>query len=345
MKHFIKIIILRWAIYQEFCEENPLIFTVHPSTKGCISQRELGPKIFGMVSLGQQDYGAIISTSSRRLFFSNHKLKHGMMMNFVSSSPELDILTWGPPADSFSLQQVRSSENDFLQQCLIKGRHSFIAYYKVKLERYLNVSFFLAKNLCKNRPRDVSGPQVQVRQSEIDFNIIQSSSEDIEMNCVKYVPIATPTEEPAMLDEEEIGLDEEEDDSAEKILNEETVGKIEERVDEETHRITLGFVAHYFDDDITPKNTFENSEFLAKAIEIFNKVCPPNMVPDHFIHQIYLLFQIIVIESEKLFPDPKNGNVESAQRIIGYLDKCLATANMFQYKIGAPCTREVFMSN
>ncbi|ODN03812.1 hypothetical protein Ocin01_02874 [Orchesella cincta] len=319
---------MEWAIYREFCEASPVIWTVRPGTQGCMTHDQLGKRVLGIVSLGRDEYGAIVATPDRRLFFNNHKLKHGMKLDFLNSPANIEILTWGPPSYSFSLQQFLG--NDILQQCLIKGRHSFFGYYKIQLKESKNSTIFLAKNLCfTNRVTLGDNAQrVQVLPSEIDFDILQSSSEEVQLNCKKYSKIDDQFEPDQFDFSREVG---------EKVISSPRL--IEKRVDEETQKIALRLISHHFNED-NLQLTFEEWEFLEIAKQIFFKACPENMVSPFFINQIHLLFQAVLHESFKLFPSQVIEDQETRDRIKSALNLCLTNSTVLQFKDGAMCTSE-----
>ncbi|CAL8087247.1 unnamed protein product [Orchesella dallaii] len=292
-----------------------------------MTHHQLGERVLGIVSLGRDEYGAIASTPDRRLFFNNHKLKHGMKLDFLNSPANIEILTWGPPSYSFSLQEFVG--NEIFQQCLMKARHTFFGYYKIQLKTAKNATIFLAKNLCFFNKVNLgnNAQRAQVLPSEIDFDILQSSSEEVQLNCRKHSKIDDQFEP----DQFDFSNEIDEKGSSPRL--------IEKRVDEETQKIARRLLSHHFNgDDIQLK--FEEWEFLEIAKQIFFKACPEDMVSPFFIDQIHLLFEAVLHEAFKLFPSRAIENQEAIDRIKGALNLCLTNSTALQFKGGDVCTNE-----
>lgn len=262
-----------------------------------------------------------------------------MRLSFLNAPADIEVLTWGPPQTKYSLHQYINKGKGILQQCLIKGQHSFFGYYRIRLEQPTNASLFLAKNVCYSplsRQTGEGGRRVQLLPTEIDFDILQSTSDEADenMNCEQFIEV----DEEFQKDLNDItGLLARSDDDNDKLASRSSVQIAEKRVDEETQKITLKLLGYHFRNDTFDQN-YGEWEFLNVAKQIFLYACPEAMVPPFFVDQMHLLFQAVLHESFLHFPNHVDKDKGTSQRILHALQTCLQNASALEFKTGENCT-------
>jgi len=104
-----------------------------------------------------------------------------------------------------------------------------------------------------------------------------------------------------------------------------------EKVEEQSKRISLKFLAQKFSDRKFPAMGFDEWIFLEISKDAFKTACPKYIIDPVFLDTIVSLFGHLLLESFKFFPPVVDARTTARVRIRGALELCFAKAKTFNF--------------
>ena len=281
--------------------------------------------MLGIVYLGDDTDGGVISTKSRRLFlskFSSSSTADKPEQAWNLNKTQVEVLIWGN--GPFAVHESSSLLGED-HKCLLKGRHAYSATYSFPLKSRSNVTLKLSQESCTN-PHKWNSKQLTPLRSE-PSQLISPLNDNQEFQCI---PINGSFNESLRSKSYKRNIDN--INFLEYSRTKDLLTPIDSaKINEQTERLARKLIAHVFLEEPLPDMNFVEWKFLMIAEEIFDIACPTEMVPKAFFEYMLVFYRFILLESFDKFPPETQRDDETIVRIEAGLDSCLAHAKPFVF--------------